>query len=629
MTNWLKSDIGALLKEISFFLLVFFVIRTVFLLVNLQYFAVLNTGEILLSLFYAIKFDLAVLLPFNLPFVLLALLFPVLFEQKRKIIHSVFVILNSFLVLLAVVDNLYFSYTQHRINYASIYIIPGSFTWTLLGTYLLKGSYWVLLLLILGKAYQKLFTSKKIITVATGWKQKAAGAMVAIALSFASVRGFESRPLSPSTALLYFPPRIINLASNTGFNLLYTFYKGQKELPELHFFSEKKLDQKFRILHELRGQKDISRPNIVLFVMESFAHDFLDKDSRFKASTPFLDSLMHESLVFKNAYSNGNESTHGLVSILASLPPFMDIPYYHSQYQAVSIHGIGEMLATQKYDCSFFLGDVDDSFGFTQFTHSLGIEHYYSRKNFGDDRFYNGAWGIHDDRFFKYAAGVLSAKTQPFFAGIYNVSSHPPYIIPDDLKKEFTIAGQNAAQNSVSYVDYAYRQFFKKAKKENWSRNTIFIFIADHFLSPSEDKQVNSVNSNEIPFFIYSPRANYQSDSGMLVQQLDIVPTILDLSGYKGKYMSFGHSVFDTAATRYAVQRMGDIFQIMDKEYVLGFNHSHDQVSYLYNYREDPTLAKNLLRDSVGNYKKSELESALKARMQRYNNGFLHNRLYY
>ncbi|MEO6916007.1 MAG: sulfatase-like hydrolase/transferase [Chitinophagaceae bacterium] len=628
MRSWFKSDVGILLQKILFVTLAFFIIRIVFLVANYNYFLDLESREILLSLFYATLFDLALLLPVSAPFILFAILSPLHFARFRKQVNGIFTFINFLLLFLAVCDNLYFSYTQHRINYALIYLVPQSFTFQLLTVYFLKGWYWILLLCLTGLIYRNIFKNPDIPPTKFNRVQKAIGvAMVGLAC-ISAVRGFESRPLSPSSVLLYFPSKIIDLASNTGFNVLYSLYKGQKELSEYDYFTDQELDQKFTIFHKAKG--NAGKPNIVLFVMESFAKDFLDKTSPFKAATPFLDSLMGKSLVFDKAYSNGNESTHGLVAILASLPPFMQLPYYHSQYHSVSINGIGKLLGSINYDTNFFLGDVDDSFGFRQFTHSLGITHYYSRKDFNDDRFYNGAWGIHDDHFFRYAVDVLSTKKNPFFAGIFNVSSHPPYIIPKNLRSRFTIRGQNAAQNSVSYVDYAYREFFARAAKESWFNQTVFIFIADHFLSPSDNKQVNAVNMNAIPFFIYSPRSGIgPSVQHQMVQQLDVLPTVLEIAGYSGKFMSFGKSVFDTTGDRFAVQRMGDIYQILDDEFALGFNQPGNEVVYLYNYVKDPGLKINLSHDEKMDGIKTHLETELKARMQRYNHAFLNNRLLY
>ncbi len=629
MLQWYKSDIGDLTKRIFFVLLTTFLLRVIFLFANYHYFSDLGVSLIWKALVYSIRIDIATVLLINGFLLLLATSFPLAFHRWRKIFLNIFTLLNGCLIILSVCDNMYFTYTQRRINYEVVFLISQSFTMKLVLFYCKNGWYWLLLLAGYFLLYRRIFTHRNDSVTLIG-KNRILSSIIVAALCCIAIRGFESRPLSPSTVLLYFPSKVINLASNTGFNLLYSYYKGQKPLVDKNYFNAGDLDKQFRIFHQEIQKGNANKPNIVLLVMESFARDYLDSSSKFKAYTPFLDSLMTQSLVFRNAFNNGRESTHGLVAILASLPPFMQVPYYHSQYHAASIRGIGKILSENGYDCSFFLGDVDDSFGFKEFTHSIGINHYYSRKDFGDDRFYNGAWGIHDENFFLYAAGVLAKKRSPFFATLYNVSSHPPYIIPENLQKQFAIPGQNAAQNSVSYVDHAYHSFFEKIKNEKWFSNTIFIFIADHFLSPSDKKQFTAVNINAIPFFIYAPGMPLLKGNGnYVVQQLDVVPTILQFAGYNGGYMSFGTTVLNATSPRYAVQKMDYLFQIIDSSYVLGLNSDNDAVMYLYNYKTDTLLKKNLFHDLVMINKKQELENRLKAMIQRYNNGFQNNRLLY
>lgn len=167
-------------------------------------------------------------------------------------------------------------------------------------------------------------------------------------------------------------------------------------------------------------------------------------------------------------------------------------------------------------------------------------------------------------------------------------------------------------------------------KNEKWFSNTVFIFIADHFLSPSDKKEFTAVNINAIPFFIYAPgMPSLKGDYNYVVQQLDIVPTILEFTGYNGRYMSFGKTVLEATQPRYAVQKMDYIYQIIDSSFVLGLNAANDKVIYLYNYKADSLLKKNLFPDSLMIEKKRELESQLKAMIQRYNAGFQNNRLLY
>lgn len=621
------TDLWYIVKKLLVVLGLLFIIRVVFFITNHTVYSDFSSWVIFKAFIYSVRFDVATLLIYNSWILIIAAFFPRFISNHFKIFGVLFNLINLLLLFFFICDNIFFAYTQRRITYDLFRLIPQSFTPDLLFTYIVSFWYWVLLFIasaiVLLKTWSKHPDSIQLKRIGTG--VAVTRGVIVVALCSMCIRGFEARPLSPSTVLLYFHPRLITLIPNTGFNLLYSFYKGQKELDDKQFFQPAELDKRFSIYHTLADNDTSKRPNIVLFVMESFARDYLTPGSAYKAKTPFLDSIMERSLVFTNAFDNGNESTHGLVALLAGLPPFMQQPFYHSQYHSNNIRGIGELLGSRGYDCSFFLGDVDDSFGFKEFTRSLGIPHYYSMEDFGNDELYNGAWGIHDEYFFSFAADVLTKKPSPFFSVIYNVSSHPPYIIPQERKKQFTIPGQSAAQNSISYVDFSYKCFFEKIRKEKWYGNTIFIFIADHFFPPSTAMPPHLVRYNEIPFFIYSPSGSIpvKKDSSV-TQQLDVLPSILQLSGYNGNYMSFGESVFNKETAGYAVQKMGAAFQIIDSSYVLGISAESDSVIYCYNYRADPELKDNLVGKVY-----LEMEDFLKAIIQRYNYSVRYNRLYY
>lgn len=93
--------------------------------------------------------------------------------------------------------------------------------------------------------------------------------------------------------------------------------------------------------------------------------------------------------------------------------------------------------------------------------------------------------------------------------------------------------------------------------------------------------------------------------------------------------MSFGKSALEAKPPRYVVQRMDYVLQIMDGSYVLGFNASNGAVSYLYNYRTDKDLKKDIQSELLMAAKKLELENQLKAMIQRFDDGFMNNRLLY
>jgi phosphoglycerol transferase MdoB-like AlkP superfamily enzyme len=336
---------------------------------------------------------------------------------------------------------------------------------------------------------------------------------------------------------------------------------------------------------------------------------------------------MYRSIVCTNAFANGLTSNQGIVAILGSIPPLLDVPFYYSAYGNNQFSGIATILRGQGYSTSFFMGAEFDHFGFGKFTRMTGFNKYYSRTSYENDKDYDGNWGIYDHKFLPYAADILNANPKPFIGVIYNLSTHPPYKIPPYLRDRFTYKRQNAAQNSISYMDYSIKLFFDKIRDKDWYNNTIFVFCSDHSAVGLMNKDVNSYGSFRIPVFIYSPVFNKASSINKPVQQIDIVPTILNMLHYPKPFMSFGKTIFDTSP-RYVYNRFLENYQVLDSCFLLGYNEGIETVSYLYNYKEDPLLRNNLLSGSSYAGTVRRLKIHLLSFIQRFNNDVMENRLY-
>ena len=442
-------------------------------------------------------------------------------------------------------------------------------------------------------------------------------------------RGMASRPIIPSTPLLNLPSQYQSLATNSTITILYSILKKQTTLKEKNYFSGANPDSLFTARQQLHPSTGFNKMNVVVFVLESFAKEYIEKKGPLHAQTPFLDSLMKESIVCSNAYANGLESNKGLVAILAGIPPFFDEPFYYSRYSSNNFRGIGTLLNEEGYNTNFFMGTSYDHFGFTRFSKMLGIEHYYSMEDYGDKRHYDGNWGIYDHYFLPYVARQLVKKPNPFLSVVFTVSTHFPYTLPDSLKSRFNIPGQRVEQNSMSYLDYSLRLFFDEIKKQPWYANTLFVFSADHNLYWHNSDKSSLYKVYRIPVFFHLPSQRKYKNISSTVQQMDIVPSVFDLLHYQHPFMSFGNSIFDTLSARGAIGNYGDIFQVIDSSYIFGYNGKTEAAAYLYNFRTDTSLENNLLvNGQLPDTNAVKLQQHLKAVMQQFNYRMIKNKLF-
>ncbi len=169
----------------------------------------------------------------------------------------------------------------------------------------------------------------------------------------------------------------------------------------------------------------------------------------------------------------------------------------------------------------------------------------------------------------------------------------------------------------------ALREFFNSASKQAWFKNTIFVITADHCNSePVRDIYLTSAGVYSIPIIIYNAGDSTIGIHNGMIQQIDIMPTILGLLNYDKPYFAFGFDAFKDK-NRFVVNYGNETCQIFQDDYMLQFR--KDKVVALYNYKTDRLLKKNLKDINVEETKK--LERYAKAFMQQYCNRMIENKL--
>lgn len=541
------------------------------------------------------------------------------------------ILINALGFAINILDIGYFRYNKERsaigllaVITDSLSFVPGIVTiyWPLIVLFLILVA---LLIFVL-----KLFFKRLLVMHPLSPVQELLSALLSVPILFIMVRGWHNGPLIPATPLLKVSATNLPLAQNSVHNFLYSVVRTQKQLDKKDYFTPGQIASLIttdRVMGEKANR--MVKKNVIIFILESFSRDYFQPGNPYRATTPFFDSLMSRSTYYPNAFANGATSNQGIVAILQGLPSFIDEPFYYSTYANTKMETTGSIFKKNGYDTNFFMGAGEDHFGFGKFCKMIGIDHYYGRKAFNDDRYYDGNWGIFDEPFLQFGIRELNQKHTPFFSVFFTISSHPPFTIPKKYKEKFNYPGQSPAQHSISYVDYAFRQFFDSCKNTPWFKNTLFVFSADHWLGPDDGAIWSPVFSSAIPIFIFDPADPAGKVDPVVAGQVDIIPTVLDKLNYSGYYTGFGRSLLDTTFTnRYVVNRMNAVHQVITDQFVLGYNEPLEKLQYLYHYATDPLLKHNLANDPAHETEKERLQHIIKANIQQYNNSLLKRSLY-
>jgi phosphoglycerol transferase MdoB-like AlkP superfamily enzyme len=605
---------------------------------NRSLFLGLSAHERIYIFIRGLQQDWVSLLLVNLPVLFLlgagAWLSSTRFRRPLQVLARIFFILgNLFAIALNCIDIGYYRFGRHRANLDLQFVFRDSAPSF---KSLLFGYWWLLLLFIcLGYAIillsQWLPDSDQLRSRRDRlWLSGRQILLIVIVLFSMGWMG-AGRPVMPSTPLLSIQPAVLPLAQNSLLTWAYSCFHRSHELEPLPYFSTQEAFRLAPTSHSLLSRENFSRKNVVLFILESFSRCYVMPGDPYKAHTPFLDSLLDKSLFFPNSFANGFSSNQGIVAILGGLPALMDEPFYYSEYANTPLHSLGNILREKGYSTHFFMGAGRDHFGFGTFAHTAGIEQSYWREDFNDDRLYDGSWGIFDEPFLQYGGRILSAQQQPFLGVFFTISAHPPYTIPAGLRARFAAPDQSAPQQAIAYTDYSLREFFQINKDEPWFHNTVFVFCADHWLDPLDGATPFScLNVCTIPFFIYDPGREGRDWRPTVAGQVDVAPTVLDRLGYQGSYTGYGHSLLDTTiadSSRYVINRSGETYQIIDKEYILGFDAQRNRSSYLYHYPTDSACRNDLLKTGEGGAARERLEMLLRANIQSYRQALTRRRL--
>ena len=625
-----KPLILDLIKKILIVFLIYAICRILFYYFNKSSFQELGLLEFTSLLFYGLRFDAFSICALNSLYILLTVL-PFNFQKTegyKKTLFYVFIITNSIGILFNFIDFSYFPFTQKRTTYDVVHLIFGGQTELikLLPHFLLDSWYliliYTLLIILLIKAYNTIEKKKQFIVTSLHFKTISLnlfGFLLVAGFTLLGIRGGLQRiPIVFLDAALYTNQKYIPIVINTPFSLLKSIELNQIE--ELHFYKEKELKKySSQIIKADTGA--FKNLNVCVIILESFSKEFTKYGNR-KSYTPFLDSLISISTYCSNAIANGKTSINGLPSIMASMPTYMDDPYLNSTYANNTLNALPLLLKQKGYHTSFFHGATNGSMNFDSYSKSAGYDIYYGRTEYNKDSDYDGQWGIYDEPFLINMVSELSKYKQPFLTTVFTLSSHHPYSIPEKYKEKFP-KGKLENIESIGYADYSLRQFFLEAQKKPWFNNTIFVLSADHTAISEDEFYANQVGQYAIPIIFYIPNQKPQQIT-KVVQQTDIMPTILDLLNYDKTYYAFGKSIFSNHNLP-AVYYSSPNYKLINDSMMFIFNDY--KITEVYKYKTDSNLTKPL----QGQYLKEETEASnyFKALQQNYNNDVINNKTHY
>uniref|UniRef100_A0AB33IXE2 LTA synthase family protein n=1 Tax=Prevotella sp. GTC17254 TaxID=3236794 RepID=A0AB33IXE2_9BACT len=297
-----------------------------------------------------------------------------------------------------------------------------------------------------------------------------------------------------------------------------------------------KTDSAYILRRYVRAEGEAKKYNVVIILMESMSAPLLESFGNRQHLTPTLDSLYRHSLAFSRFYSAGIHTNHGMTATLYSFPALM---FRNLMKGTVTPRrdGIPTVLKREGYHNMFFMTHEAQYDNMKAFFSTNGYDDIYSQENYPKSEVVN-SFGVPDHYLFQYALPVINrqaATGKPFMATLLTISNHPPYMIPAFFKPH----SSEPEMQIVEYADWAIGDFLRKASRESWYRNTIFVVLADHGKIVGTDKSELADSYNHIPLMIFGPGVEPQLYDG-LGMQVDVMPTLLGMLNMSYVYDGFG-----------------------------------------------------------------------------------------
>jgi arylsulfatase A-like enzyme len=265
-----------------------------------------------------------------------------------------------------------------------------------------------------------------------------------------------------------------------------------------------------------------SGPNVLLIVIDTLRADHLSAYGYARSTSPNLDRLAREGVLFENAIAPASWSLPSHTSILSGRFPY--------EHKADEVHGgfdgryplISEHLQRLGYRTAAFSGNsmyfsplVGLGKGFEHFDFHSGeltdragrtlyVQKFFSGlRKFGLSRYQPGRWQASDmvDAILPW---IDNDRQRPFFAVVNFFDVHEPYNPPEPFRTRFattdgaTARSQSRSQQvfsdvdgydgAISYLDEQISNLLDRLNTRSLLQNTLVVITSDHGQSFGEHR---------------------------------------------------------------------------------------------------------------------------------------------
>lgn len=301
--------------------------------------------------------------------------------------------------------------------------------------------------------------------------------------------------------------------------------------------------------------------NIVVFVMESVAAQYLPAYGGQYAVTPELDSHRNHARLYRNIYAHAPSTNKSIVSLLCSMYPWPTYRFLTQEAPAADVVSISDVLSAQGYRTAFFSA-ADLRFGSAEGFlehHRFDLLRDYRSIGDGKEAFAsnegNHLNGVEDTTVARALVDWIETRPNyPFFAVLWTNQTHYPYF-PSKATPPVQTSGPGSEMlgrylAALSDSDRAIGNLLRDLERLGIADSTLVVVVGDHgeafgqhgrFGHGNTVKELATLGGNyghgsdlyeeniHVPMIMINPRLFKGEEDSTVGGLVDIAPSVLDL----------------------------------------------------------------------------------------------------
>ena len=391
--------------------------------------------------------------------------------------------------------------------------------------------------------------------------------LLAAGVLFLPIRGGVS-VATANVSKVYFSGRMFlnHAAVNPLFSFLSTLSDGDDALYEYEFFPE---PERAAIFEPLRGDLPAGigtdtllrtrRPNVVLFLVESFGRSTVDERVGGEPVAPEFQRLKGEGVYFDNLFANSFRTDRGTVAVLSGFPAQTKMSVMKLPVKSQRLPSIARSLRREGYATSFYYGGDLNFTNTASYLYGTGFDRLTWQKDLHFDA-PTSKWGYADDVVIDaFTDHVLAeaASQRPFFAAMLTLSSHEPFDVP-------FAKFDDPMLNAMAFTDASLGRFVERVRQTPVWNDLLVILIADHAYPYPYGIANSDALRHRIPMLWLGGAVRRPAVVETYGSQSDLAATLLAQLGIAHGDFLFSRDLFDPARPKFVYWCFNNGFGVAD-----------------------------------------------------------------